>query len=358
MSILLNALAEYQKALVCAWLFLLGVSALFLPLIRYLLRGFPLKRKDVMDGLSGEACAEYFSRFGGRDGLAPATARQAFEQLYDKGYGRGYYVVPFILFGATGATAVLMTVWSGLHHLGYLNNPIFDLPKIALSAIAGAYLWVLNDHISRARRRDFSPSDVLWATLRLIVAIPMGYTVAALAGKDFGPFVAFAMGAFPLSDLLSLMRSLAEKKFDIKSDQSVDPGGTIHLQGVNKQIAERLDDEDLGTILQVAYCDPVQVVMRSNLPFLVVTDYISQALAWTYLEDDLAKVRKFGLRGAIEITDFLYTYQDASAAGHADVVAALPVIAAELKQNSQVLLFVFQQIAGDPYAIFLCKIWV
>jgi hypothetical protein len=38
--------------------------------------------------------------------------------------------------------------------------PTIDFPTTGMAAIAGAYLWVVDDFISRARRLDFAPSDV------------------------------------------------------------------------------------------------------------------------------------------------------------------------------------------------------
>jgi len=67
---------------------------------------------------------------------------------------------------------------------GFMANPLLDLPATAMAALAVAYLWVIHDHIWRMRRLDFAPSDVRWGTLRLLIAIPMGYAFAAIVAKS------------------------------------------------------------------------------------------------------------------------------------------------------------------------------
>jgi hypothetical protein len=63
----------------------------------------------------------------------------------------------------TGTMAVTIVALTGLHKLQYFETaPLFDLPDAAMAAIAGAYLWVVDDFISRARRLDFTPADVMW----------------------------------------------------------------------------------------------------------------------------------------------------------------------------------------------------
>src|SRR5262249_36776758 len=158
----------------------------------------------------------------------------------------------------------------------------FDMEKTAIAAIAGAYMWTVNDFISRARRLDFAPADVFWGVLRLVIAVPMGYAFAVIA-PPVGPFVAFAIGAFPLAKVTTMLQQLANKNLNLAATEEEAKDDIIQLQGINKTIAERLINEDITTVTQVAYCDPVQLIMRSNLTFNFVTECMNQALAWMYL---------------------------------------------------------------------------
>jgi hypothetical protein len=138
----------------------------------------------------------------------------------------------------------------------------------------------------------------------------------------------------------------------------------IKLQGINNAIVERLSNEDITTISQIAYCNPVQLVMRSNLNFIFVTDCMNQALAWMYLEDDLNKIRRFGLRGAVEIKHWLDHYYDTDEdptrrRNHEIARSAFPKIASAVNQDPDLktLLVVFHEIAEDPFTCFLERLW-
>src|SRR5207253_415653 len=71
------------------------------------------------------------------------------------------------------------------------------LPYLATAAVAGAYFWVVLDLIQRAHSRELSPYDINRSTLRLVVAIPIGYAFTATFG-DGAAWLAFLLGAFPI----------------------------------------------------------------------------------------------------------------------------------------------------------------
>jgi hypothetical protein len=356
---------ETQKTLVCMLLVFAGIAAIMAPFLRYVSVGWRAKRNDIMDGLDADARLAYFEMFC-RSGVAlsaPAASAE-FEVLYSRWYGRRFFVVPGLCLCLVSLLSITSVVFSAMHMLGYARNLLFDVPTIAIAAVAGAYMWVVNDFISRARRLDFAPSDVQWGVLRLIISVPMGYSCAAVAAPAVGPFIAFAVGAFPLSTLTSMLQKLANKSLGLEPTAEEASDDIIRLQGINKTIVERLSNEDITTVTQIAYCNPVRLVMRSNLNFNFVTDCMNQALAWMYLQDGLVKIRSLGLRGAIEIKNLIDGYDGAikneakRAEERARAVAAFPKIAAALNQEPETLQIVFRQIAKDPYTIFLYSIWI
>ncbi len=349
---------DTQKAVICGLLIFVGLLALMAPFLHYVRVGWRAKRKDIMDGLDADARLAYFEMFS-RNGKTQNnnTASTAFELLYDEWYGRQLFFVPGLLLFLVGSITVTSIVLTGLHRLGYMVNPLFDMPDIGMAAIAGAYLWVIDDHISRARRLDFAPSDVQWSALRLIVAVPMGYAFAAVAAKSVGPFVAFALGAFPLATLTSMLRRLSEKSLGLGATTVEASDDIIKLQGINRTIVERLSSEGITTVTQIAYCDPIRLVMRSNLNFNFVTDCMNQALAWMYFQDDLNVIRPLGMRGAAEIMNLIDAYDDTANVDHQRAVAAFPKIADAIKQDPVTLQVAFHEIAEDPYTIFLSRVW-
>ena len=353
-----------QRVIACVLLIFIGTATMLAPLIRYVTVGWLAKRKDIMDGVGAEARLAYFKMFSPSE--VPETADLAFaefERLYSKWYGRRFFLVPGLLLSLTDLIAVAVVTLTVLHARGYVGTPLFDLPDIAVAAIAGAYMWIVNDFISRARRLDFAPSHVQWALLRLVIAVPMGYAFAAIAAKSLGPFIAFAVGAFPLATLTSMLQRLATKTLGLEATAEEASDDIIKLQGINKAIVERLLNEDIATVTQIAYCDPVHLVMRSNLTFDFVTDCMNQALAWMYFQNGLDKIRSLGLRGAAEIKHLVDSYDadistvPASKGDHDRAVAALPKIAAAIGQDPDTLQIVFREIAQDPFTVYLCAVW-
>lgn len=341
-----------------------GVGILMAPVVRYVLVGWRAKRRDILDGLNADARLAYvemFERNGTQAGGESVVVR--FEQVYARWYGRRFFAVPSLLLLTTALIAVSLVAFTVLHGRGYLDNPLFDIPDVAIAAIAGAYMWIVNDLTSRARRLDVSPADVLLAALRMVVAVPMGYAVSSLLAEGIAPFVAFAMGAFPLGALLSILRRLANRNLGLEDTAEEARDNLIKLQGVNPTIAERLANEDVSTITQISYCDPVRLTMRSNLTFNFIVDCMNQGLAWMYLEDVLKKLTPLGMRGAIEIKCFIDDLDDEGsgneddAAAHARAVAALPMLAEAAGQKPETLQIVFRQIALDPFTVFLYRIW-
>ena len=161
-------------------------------------------------------------------------------------------------------------------------------------------MWVVSDFIWRARRMDFSPADVLWGTLRLFIAAPMGLAFGGIVKPEVLAFVAFGLGAFPLETIVSFLQQLSVKTLQVQVGASQD-SELRKLDGVDRNLAERLEHEDISSIVQLAYYDPIQLTMRSNLPFNAVVDLVSQALAWVYIENKIQILRGYGLRGAYEL---------------------------------------------------------
>jgi hypothetical protein len=156
---------------------------------------------------------------------------------------------------------------------------------------------------------------------------------------------------------------LANKKLELDPTPEEATDDLIKLQGVNKTILERLASEDVTTITQIAYCDPVRLTMRSNLSFNFIIDCMNQALAWIYLEDMLAVIRPLGLRGAAEIKYLMddLTLEASTApqekAAYDKANTLLGQIATKVAQSPETLRFAFGQIAGDPYTLFLEQVW-
>jgi hypothetical protein len=138
--------------------------------------------------------------------------------LYYKRFGKQKYVIPYLLLISLIIVVSIMIAISATYYL--ISDPLsqymrpwpvlatlmsylitgpssqYILPWPALAALSGAYVWLLNDFIAKARYRDVAPSDLLWGATRLIACVPLGYAVGVIANREIMPFLAFGLGAF------------------------------------------------------------------------------------------------------------------------------------------------------------------
>jgi hypothetical protein len=189
------------------------------------------------------------------------------------------------------------------------------------------------------------------------MAIVIGYAFADLVNEGIGVFMAFAVGVFPISGLQMLFRRLATRQLTIEEDADSRADQIIKLSGIDSAVSDRINSAGVTTIAQLAYCDPIQLAMQTNLTFSYIVDLVSQALAWVYLEERLAKIRGYGLRGALEIRTFSAELASDDPLVHQPARAALARIAEAADLPEEGLRVAFVQIAKDPYTEFLAKCW-
>ena len=337
----------------------IGVMVPLTPVLVFIIVGWRVKKNEIMDGLTKEAGQKYFEMFS-LSSLRGRTAREMdFGDFYSLWYGRRFYILPVALLVLVLTFVSILVAFTALHSLPSIGAQTYDLPPAALSAFAGAYMWVASDFISRARRLDFAPSDVQWGVLRLVICVPLGYAFTALAGNTFAPTIAFALGAFPLGALIDLLQQTLYLL--IKRSPGLTANDTVmQLQGIDDVIAKRLAAEDITTVAQVAYCDPIRLVMRSNLTFSFVIDCMNQALAWLYFENQMTTLRPLGLRGAAEIASLVDDLNHGDSSRRSEALATLTdvVTAINPPHTVQTMRWTFEQIARDPYTVFLREVWV
>jgi len=281
-----------------------------------------------------------------------ATAAVEFERIYRAWYGPRFMVLPF-LFVLAVALIENYFLAQALQKLvsGGKTAKDFD---IAAASIAGAYIFVAWDFFARMQRRNLSRVDILRGAMRLTAAMPIGFAFSALLQDSVGPFIAFAVGVFPMETISTLLKQLANKKLGLEIGAGEALDQVQKLAGIDSAIADRIEDSDITTITQLAWCDPIQLTMRANLQFNYVMDIVSQALAWVYLGKKLEVLRTVGLRGAIEIRIFMDGLNgERGAAERRQARAALPVAAKLAGVDVPGLLYAFLQISDDPATDFL-----
>ena len=287
---------------------------------------------------------------------AEGEHKKEFLELYAKHLGWKVFVFP----GLALLASIVISIWwvrGGPMLFPSIEGDQNGLPPVAVAAVLGAYMWSLSEFTAKSLRRALAPRDLWWVSFRLVIAVPLAYSLTGFVKDDFGVPVAFLLGVFPTQTLMNFSRRLARKKLDLGEGPKQQESEVQALQSIDSRIAERLVDENILTNLQLAYADPIVLCIRTNLGFNTVVDYVSQALLWIYLEDDTAKLRKFGLRGAQEVRS-LWGQLNGTSEAKAEAEKTLKAVAGELGMaDPDALRNTFDEVANDPYTEFLWDVW-
>lgn len=163
MNTILIAYGEY-------FLTVITVCMLLAPVVHYLAGGWKVRRREVLGNFTGNSATKYFKVF-----YAPFYGESDDPQgdlagFYDFRFGRKNFLVPtvcLVLVSGFLLALVSQTVFMRLRK----DSGLWEgLPIIAVAALAGAYMWVLQDLIRRARQRDLHPTNLLSASFRLLIA--------------------------------------------------------------------------------------------------------------------------------------------------------------------------------------------
>ena len=339
-----------NAACLVAWLMVIAPAIIFL-------RGAWTSRRDNLFELMTDGTLElYYNRFHPSRKIDPKDRVRIFRRDFGKKYGRRRYVIPLLmlaflsgwgLWGAAGTIKVWVRVAS--------PDAAYAIDEIAVGALLGGLTWVISDSLGRYRSRDFTSHDVYNAVFRLLIAVPLGYSLGSFLDTRFKVAVAFLLGVFPTSTLFTIARRLASKQLGTASD-AVDEAGNSELeklQSVAKATAERLRDEGVSSIVALAWTDPIDLTIRTNFEFSFVVDCISQALFWIYVRDDVQKLYILSLRGAQEVS----TFMDNLKSGDAGAKKALGEAAARVNVSEEALQQTFAQVCEDPSTRFIVNIW-
>ncbi len=346
------------------FLIIITVGFLFAPVVHYLIRGWGARRHEILSSFGKGTILRYFKVFFSAEVEAIKDPKLDFTKLYDKRFGRQHFIIPGVcLFAISGFLLVLVS-WTIFFWLREESRHQLVLPPIAVAAVAGAYMWVMHDFIRRTQQHDLGPTNLFWASFRLLVAAPLGLAVATLLKNEVGVAVAVLLGAFPTRTLFTIARRVVRAKLNLGNFQEERRYELEALQGIRRVQAERFADEGIESILQLAYSDPIDLTMRTNFSFSYVVDCCSQALAWLYFGQDLAKMWRFSLRGGQEICSLIAEIDKLCPSETRSLEEikeqaekCLQELSKQINMDREVLERTMREIAEDPYTLFLYDVW-
>jgi hypothetical protein len=270
--------------------------------------------------------------------------------------GRWTYVVPLAIFGLALVSCIAIIAGYVLVFFDADLHPLEKIPLQAVLALAGAYMWVTFDVISRHRQRDIDPTALNWYAFRIFMAIPLAYACTALAKDVVALPLSFVLGAFPTNTLMLFLRRRGAQQLGLGDDSQTPHHELEILHGVNTTVAEKLSDLGITTVLRLAYEDPIELAMRTNLTFNFMLHIVSQALAAVYL-NPIQTARKYAMRGAIEAYKLYEDIENGQPAAKARAEAAVRSFADEIRIPFDAVMLSLREIRTDPATAILKHVW-
>jgi hypothetical protein len=336
----------YGFSLVCV---LLSLWLLIGPVFAYLRVGQAKKIEIICGFYSPDLIARYFEQFWrGRDDFGELVRqwrmgrptisddlackiKLSFAKLFQEDFGLRVYLLPSILLTAVGFIVLFFGFAGGIALAEALLSsskqaPItplgLQLDLVSVAAVFGAFTWTVSDSITRNHQWTFHPSDLSWYALRLIIAVPLGQTIAllwhgvpasgaaasvsnGLLGAWTGAFLAFVISMFSLDSITRILSSVAVRAGGMASATPDERNDIIvKLPGVDEEKARALGAEGVTTIAQLIAVDPVHTSISTGLQFKYILGLIDTALLWRYFGTHLDALREFGFIGASQVLNF------------------------------------------------------
>lgn len=192
------------------------------------------------------------------------------------------------------------------------NSPTDGISIASFFAAFGAYLWGVYECLVRFRRRDWTPvlQHQIW--LRIPIAMLLTYFIQDAFKDAFTNLVAFSIGAFPLDILRKFLHKYTSSKIiDLQGNEvKIEEPHWEKLQGISAGVIERLTEVDIENTTQLAYCNPLELHIKTNIEWKVLLDLMDQAILLSYCGDKFQNLRPLGVRGAVELSIHFYRYYD------------------------------------------------
>jgi hypothetical protein len=263
----------------------------------------------------------------------------------------------------------LLYAWVGMQLWPELRGgPVSRLPVELALALAGGYIWSLSQLLSRAASDELSPADLAEINLGLLSCVPIGYAFSLLAVDGVSGVMAFVASAFPVRETKRLLQEQALKRA-LGTDAVQGPSRPTErhlataIDGVSDQALVRLRELRIVTVLDMAYSDPIKIMLQSGYSLQLIIDWMDQSLWSVYAGDARPAMIKHGIRCSLDVYEFVELHclwdkkhkERGVPAGTnrealeevAKALGTTPVLAHDL----------FLRIYGDPQVKVLRRLW-
>jgi hypothetical protein len=336
-----------------AWCIILIPAVLYLYLFFSYLQIVKNKRNELQRVLALRGNDQYARAYGSRHPDEPSDV--AARLLIRNNYATLSYLRAFA-FTALLATIISIIAATKAGFPTGLPDTIIAVIKqragddfilAILAGSAGAFVWGLYELLRRYRVGDLTPSTIYNAGIRLLIVGGLGPALSTVLKAEFSWAIAFGLGVLPLSTIADVAAEPTRRALRLQplDTQPVD-ASLSWVHGLTPDVVERLAEAGIQSLQQLAYTDPLRLLVRTNLDWKVIIDLVDQAFLGGYVGDNLSAFRPFGIRGAVEFSEL-----NQSDKRDVELVTSILKISPYAAQN------LIKTIKEDPTTDFLTQVW-
>ena len=201
---------------------------------------------------------------------------------------------------------VLFATAHPLFTFGELDELILEIPKAFIYGFSGGVLYALYSILNRYRSTDIPPALVFQLGYQIMLATIAAYFISTISPDYMDAFLAFAVGFIPYVELTEWIRAGAKNrlgttlKFADEVSQEKALSSIDAFPGMSRRDAERLKEENIFTIQNLAFTNPVTLYLSTSFKMSRIIDWVNQAYLMVFLSpDQIKKLSHMGIRGAI-----------------------------------------------------------
>jgi hypothetical protein len=216
------------------------------------------------------------------------------------------YVVPM----GMSMIAITIATYAALAraHISLLSPEVDQLfsrthPAV-FAAVAGSFVANLLDLVQHAKDRNLTAQHMQAGWVGLASSAILGFVITAVIAENAGVYwIAFGLGVLPIKRALEAASKKTLEALKIAEEaKPMAENATLHnLQGMTLDVIATLGEQNVSSVQKLAYANPIKLVARTNLEWVAILDFIDQALLFNYVGPILPELRKYGVRGAIEM---------------------------------------------------------
>jgi len=341
---------NFDGNLIWAWMIIFIPAVLYLWLFFSYLQVVADKRNELQRILSrGGAMSRYITAYGSQnENPQQVAARLLIRNNYAVlSYLRAFTFTALLTTMASTVAVVRAGLPTGLPET--LIGLIRTSPSVpaVLAGCAGAFVWGLYELLRRYRVGDLTPSGVYFTGIRLLVLAGVGPSLSTVLNTEFSWAIAFGLGVIPLNTVADIAGEPARRALKLApaAAANIDPLFS-NVQGLTTDMIDRLYEAGIQNVQQLAFTDPLRLLVRTNLDWKVILDLIDQSFLIVFIGNKIEKLRPIGIRGAVEFSSLPENPHP-----------IITEIAAILEYKPEEVELLINALIGDPTTSFIGELW-